>query len=46
MIGGFVSGLLAAWILSLFDVHVMLLEVLQPLISVQLTASHYYILGE
>ena len=44
ILDGFVGGLFVAWILSWFDVDVMLLEVIQPFIEVQLTTSHYYIL--
>lgn len=44
MLGGFVSGLLVAWILTWFDVNIMILEVAQSLIDVNLTTSHYYIL--
>jgi len=44
MISGFVSGLIAAWILSWFHVNRMLIEVAQPFLSnVELTNAHYYI---
>lgn len=42
MLGGFLSGLLVGWILSLFNVDKMMIEVLQPFIPVCLTTSHYY----
>lgn len=41
---GFVGGLFVAWILSWFNVDVMLLEVIQSFIEIQLTTNHYYIL--
>lgn len=44
MLGGFISGLIVAWILSLFGVDQMLIEVIQPFTNVILTSSHYYIL--
>lgn len=43
MLGGFVSGLLVAWILQLFGVGNMVLDVFQPFTIVKLTLSHYYI---
>lgn len=43
MLGGFISGFIVAWILTWFNVHVMVLEVLQPLTSVQLTTAHFYV---
>lgn len=43
MLGGFISGFIVGWILTLFDVHTMILEVLQPLTSVQLTVAHFYV---
>lgn len=45
MLGGFIGGLIVAFILSLFGVNVMILEVAQPFMkAVTLTNSHYYIL--
>lgn len=44
VLGGFVGGLFVAWILTWFDVDLMVLEVIQPFIDIQLTTSHYYIL--
>jgi hypothetical protein len=41
---GFVGGLIVAWILTGFEVDLMLLEVIQPFLDIQLTESHYYIL--
>lgn len=43
MFEGLVGGLVIAWLLSCFNVDSMVLEVLQPHISVVLTQSHYYI---
>lgn len=44
ILDGFVEGLIVAWILTWFDVDLMVLEVIQPFINVRLTTSHYYIL--
>lgn len=45
MLGGIISGLIVAWILSLFNVDVILINAIQPFISsVQLTNAHYYTL--
>ena len=45
MLEGFVSGLFTAFILLIFEVNKMLLEVAQPYIKdTTLTDSHYYIL--
>ena len=45
MLGGFISGLIVAWILSLFGVNGIILEIAQPFIkTIHLTNSHYYIL--
>lgn len=45
MLDGFVGGLFVAFILSLFSVDEMILEVLKPFITtITLTKSHYYIL--
>ena len=43
MLGGFIGGLITAWILSLFNINGMLIEVIQPMTSVVLTNSHYYV---
>ena len=43
MLDGIAEGLVVAWILSCFDIHNMLIEVVQPFIDVDLTISHYYI---
>lgn len=44
MLGGFIGGLIVAWILSLFGVDAMILEVVQPFVeTVKLTNSHYYV---
>lgn len=42
MLDGFITGLVVAWILSLFGVDKMVVEVLQPFTKVLLTSSHYY----
>lgn len=44
ILDGFVGGLFVAWILTWFDVDLMVLEVIQPFTHIQLTESHYYIL--
>jgi hypothetical protein len=45
MLEGFVGGLIVAFILSLFCVDEMIIEVLQPFVkTVTLTGSHYYIM--
>lgn len=44
ILDGFVGGLFVAWILTWFDVDLMLLEVIQPFVNIELTTSHYYIL--
>ena len=43
MLGGFVSGIIVAWLLSCFNVDKMVLEVVQPFVSMPLTTSHYYV---
>lgn len=43
MLGGFISGLIVGWILSLFGVDHMLIDVIQPFTDIILTSSHYYI---
>lgn len=43
MLGGFVGGLLVAWILSFFGVDNMLIDVIQPFTTVALNVSQYYV---
>lgn len=43
MLSGFIGGLITAWILSWFGVNEMLIEVIQPMTSIILTNSHYYV---
>lgn len=44
MLGGFVGGLIVAWILSFFNVNIIVLQVMQPFFNtVILTNSHYYV---
>ncbi|MDA3732369.1 hypothetical protein PBV87_12810 [Niameybacter massiliensis] len=43
MLEGFIGGLIVAWLLSLFGVDHMVLEVCQTFTEVQLTTSFYYI---
>jgi hypothetical protein len=42
MIGGILYGLLCGWILALFNVDNICIEVLQPIIPFVLTTAHYY----
>lgn len=42
MIGGILYGLLCGWILTLFNVDDICIEVLQQFISFELTTAHYY----
>lgn len=42
MIGGILYGLLCGWILALFNVDNICIEVLQPIVPFVLTAAHYY----
>ena len=42
MIGGILYGLLCGWILTLFNVDNIYIEVLQPIVPFVLTTSHYY----
>lgn len=43
MLGGIIDGLLTAWILSLFGVDDICIDVLQPFIkNIELTTNHYY----
>lgn len=43
MLDGIISGLLVAWVLSWFNIHNMLIDVLQPYINLDLTINHYYV---
>lgn len=43
MLGGLIAGLMTGWILNCFNVADMVIEVLQPFVSVPLTHSHYYV---
>lgn len=43
MYSGFIGGIIVAWILSLFGMDHMILEVCQSFTEVQLTTSYYYI---
>lgn len=43
VLSGFIGGLITAWFLSLFGVNKMLIEVVQPMTSIILTNSHYYV---
>lgn len=43
MLEGFVSGFIVGWVLTWFDIDQMVLEVIQPLTSVQLTTAHFYV---
>lgn len=43
MLGGLLEGLIAAWILTLFNVDQIFIDVLQPFIAqVELTTTHFY----
>ena len=42
MISGILYGLLCGWILTLFNIDSICIEVLQPLIPFTITVSHYY----
>jgi len=42
MLEGIVGGLIIGWILSIFGVNNICIEVLQPFINIPLTNSHYY----
>mgnify|MGYP000855674001 FL=1 len=42
MISGILYGLLCGWILTLFHVDGIFIEVLQPFIPFVLTTAHYY----
>lgn len=44
MINGLVGGLFAAWILTGFDVHDILIEAIQPMFPmIEITKNHYYL---
>lgn len=43
MLGGFVGGLLVAWILSLFGVHHMVINSVKELLGATISVSTYYI---
>lgn len=42
MLGGFISGLIVAWILSLFGVDQMVITSLNEVFSVSISVSTYY----
>ena len=42
MICGILYGLLCGWILALFNVDNICIEVLQPIVPFVLTTAHYY----
>ena len=42
MMGGILYGLLCEWILTLFNVDNICIEVLQPIVPFVLTTAHYY----
>ena len=42
MLGGLISGLIVAWILTLFGVDEFCIEVLQPFTVITLTTDHFY----
>ena len=42
MISGILYGLLCGWILTLFNVDNICIEVLQPIVPFVLTTAHYY----
>lgn len=43
MLGGFIGGLIVAWILNLFGVGSMIIEVVQPHVETVLTNNHYFV---
>ena len=43
MLGGLIGGLITGWVLNWFNVADMVIDVLQPFVSVELTHSHYYV---
>ena len=46
MLGGILCGLLCGWILALFNVDKICIQILQPITPFILTTAHYYfILG-
>ena len=44
MLTGFVGGLITAWFLTLFHVEVILIDAIQPFVSIELNVSMYYVL--
>lgn len=42
MIGGMLTGLIVAWVLTFFDINKICIEVLQPFCKITLTDAHYY----
>lgn len=42
MISGILYGLLCGWILTLFNVDNICIEILQPLMPFTITIAHYY----
>lgn len=42
MIGGMLTGLTVAWVLTFFDINKTCIELLQPFCKITLTDSHYY----
>ncbi len=42
MLDGIIYGLIIAWILSVFNVDNICINVLQPFFDVKLTTDHYY----
>ena len=44
MLIGIIKGLIVAWLLSLFNVDVMLINAIQSFTSVELNVSMYYVL--
>ena len=43
MLGGFIGAIITAWILQLFGVGDMIINVIQPFTSVKLTLDYYYV---
>jgi len=39
---GIIEGLIAAWILSLFRVELIFIDVIQDFVKFEITTSHYY----
>ena len=42
MLDGIIYGLIVAWILAIFNVDNICIEVLQPIVPFVLTTAHYY----